>query len=114
MPLCEITTNVRTADTKALSLKAASTVAELLSKPLAYVMAEVKHSPSLTFGGTDEAAVLVNIASLGAVGGDKNKAIVAGITALVGKELAVPPNRVYVWIHDIPRTDFGFNGSTFA
>ncbi|KAJ1842099.1 hypothetical protein LPJ70_003961, partial [Coemansia sp. RSA 2708] len=95
MPLCEITTSIEPRDTKALSLKAASVVADLLSKPLSYVMALVHYNPSLTFGGTDEAAVLVNVGSIGAVGGEKNKAIVAGITELIGQELVVPANRVY-------------------
>ncbi|KAI9504682.1 hypothetical protein GGI25_000668 [Coemansia spiralis] len=114
MPHCKITANVQCADAKALSVKASNTVAQLLGKPLSYVMAFVTHNPSLTFGGTDEPAAYVSIGSIGAVGGAKNKTIVAGITDLISSELNIKPNRIYVGIQDIDPTEFGFNGSTFA
>ncbi|KAJ2156988.1 hypothetical protein GGF46_004808 [Coemansia sp. RSA 552] len=113
MPLCEITTNVTPDDAQALSAEAAGVVAQLLSKPLAYVMAMVHVNPSLTFGGNGEPAAYVSIGSIGAVGGDKNKAIVAGVTELVGRALGVDASRTYVGIQDIPRTDFGLGGRTF-
>ncbi|KAI8318928.1 Tautomerase/MIF [Martensiomyces pterosporus] len=114
MPTCEIITNVQPADAQALSAKASALVAELLSKPLGYVLAFVTVNPSLTFGGTDLPAAYVTIGSIGSVGGDKNSPIVAGITDFVSRELTVRPDRIYVGIHDIPPADFGHNGRTFA
>ncbi|KAJ2055657.1 hypothetical protein GGI17_006564 [Coemansia sp. S146] len=116
MPTCEIICNTLSADVdaKALSAKAAAVVAQLLSKPLSYMMSYVTVNPSLTFGGTDAPAAYVSIASIGAVGGPKNGIIVAEITALVTRELGIQPERVFVGIRDISADSFGHNGLTFA
>ncbi|KAJ1962984.1 hypothetical protein GGI12_002315 [Dipsacomyces acuminosporus] len=114
MPTVEIITNVQGADTKALSVKASEVVAKLLSKPQGYVLAFVTVNPSLTFAGNELPAALVNIGSIGSVGGPRNQPIVAGITGFIASELDVSPQRIYVSIRDIPATDFGHNGSTFA
>ncbi|KAJ2776377.1 hypothetical protein H4R18_005705 [Coemansia javaensis] len=114
MPVCEITTNVTPADAAALSARAAAAAAEVLGKPLSYVMALVTVNASLTFGGTAAPAAYVTVGSIGAVGGARNAPIVARMTELVARELGVPPDRIYVGIRDIPRTDFGHNGATFA
>ncbi|KAJ2399145.1 hypothetical protein GGI23_002825 [Coemansia sp. RSA 2559] len=114
MPLCQIITNTRPKDSKALSTKASSAVAELLSKPLGYVMTMVTYNSSLMFGGTDEPAAYVQIGSIGSVGGNNNIRIVAGITKLVAAELDVESSRIYVAIQDIDGAEFALNGSTFA
>ncbi|KAJ1664564.1 hypothetical protein IW140_000989 [Coemansia sp. RSA 1813] len=114
MPICQITINTQPQDAKALSTKASAIVAELLSKPLSYVMTIVTYNESLTFGGTDEPAAYVHIGSIGSVGGDKNKPIVAGITAFMEAELGIKPARMNVLIQSIDRADLGLNGSTFA
>ncbi|KAJ1798906.1 hypothetical protein LPJ59_002189 [Coemansia sp. RSA 2399] len=114
MPLCQIITNIRPMNSKALSIKVSSTVAELLSKPLSYVMAMVTYNSSLTFGGTDEPAAYVQIGSIGSVGGNSNINIVTGITNLVAAELDVEASRIYVAIQDIDGAEFALNGSTFA
>ncbi|KAJ1664563.1 hypothetical protein IW140_000988 [Coemansia sp. RSA 1813] len=114
MPLCRITTNSQLQDAKALSTKASATVAELLSKPLSYVMTIVTHNESMTLGGTDEPAAYVHIGSIGSVGGDKNKPIVAGITDLLAAELGVKPARICVAVQEIDRTELAFNGTTLA
>ncbi|KAJ2332609.1 hypothetical protein GGH91_006133 [Coemansia sp. RSA 2671] len=116
MPTCEILCNALGAgvDAGALSAKAAAVVAQLLSKPLGYMMAYVTVNPSLTVGGTDAPAAYVSIASIGAVGGPKNGAIVAEMTGFISRELGIQPERIFVGIRDMPASDFGHNGKTFA
>ncbi|KAJ2068427.1 hypothetical protein GGI01_002188 [Coemansia sp. RSA 376] len=116
MPTCEILCNVLSADVdaKALSAKASVMVAQLLSKPLGYMMTYVTVNPSLTLGGTDAPAAYVSIASIGAVGEPTNGIIVAETTALVTRELGIQPERIFVGIRDMSVDSFGHNGQLFA
>ncbi|PIA15621.1 Tautomerase/MIF [Coemansia reversa NRRL 1564] len=112
MPHCEVTTNVQPADTKALSLKAANLIAELLSKPLSYVTSIINHNSGMVFGGSDAPAAYIMIGSIGSVGGEKNNAIIAGVTKLFSEALGVNSERISIEIRDIPRANYGINGAT--
>ncbi|KAJ1644637.1 hypothetical protein LPJ64_003713 [Coemansia asiatica] len=114
MPVVEIKTNVKSADSQEFSAKVAHAVAELLSKPLSYVMAYVTYTPSMTMGAEGSPAAYVRVGSIGAVGGSKNNTVAAGITGLLETELGIAADRVYVDIRDIARNDIALDGKTFA
>ncbi|KAJ1859607.1 hypothetical protein LPJ57_006940 [Coemansia sp. RSA 486] len=114
MPVVEIKTNVRSADSQDFTAKVAHAVAKLLSKPVGYVMAFVTYTPSMTMGAEGSPAAYVGIDSIGAVGGSKNNTIAAEITDLLGAELGVAADRVYVHIRDNDRNDIALSGKTFA
>ncbi|KAJ2796049.1 hypothetical protein H4R20_005670 [Coemansia guatemalensis] len=111
MPHCEVTTNVQAADPKELSLKAASVVAELLSKPLSFVTSIVNYNAGMICGGSDAPAAYIMIGSIGSVGGSKNAPIIAGVTKLFSEALGISPERINVEIRDIPRGNYGINGA---
>ncbi|KAJ1805830.1 hypothetical protein LPJ56_005276 [Coemansia sp. RSA 2599] len=114
MPVVEITTNVQSADSPDFSAKMAHAVAKILSKPVSYVMVFATYSQSMTMGAEGSPAAYVRVGSIGAVGGSKNNAIAAEITGLLGAELGVAAERVYVDIRDIARSDIALGGKTFA
>ncbi|KAJ1932360.1 hypothetical protein EC988_009485, partial [Linderina pennispora] len=96
MPIIEVFTNVKSADTKDLSLKVANLSTQLLSKPVGYMMVNVTIQEGLTFGGTDAPAALVKVGCIGNVGGSLNAPIVASLNDLVSKELNVSGTRIFV------------------
>ena len=94
---------------KALS----SAVASATGKPESYVLVSLRSGVSLCFGGTEEPAAYGELLSIGAIGGEKNKAISKTISDVIAAKLGVPASRFYLSFHDSARTDFGWNGSTF-
>ena len=69
---------------------------------------------TMSFGGTEDPCAFVQLLSLGKVGGEANRAISAGVAEIVEEGLGVSPDRCYLHIMDVPRTDFGFKADTFA
>ncbi|QDZ22045.1 macrophage migration inhibitory factor-like protein [Chloropicon primus] len=117
MPTLSIKTNTTSVDRISQSdvvREASALVADLLGKPEAYVMVLLEAGVTMAFGGTEEPAAFVELVSLGSIGGEKNKTISKGICEFVQAKLGVAPNRTYIHFIDPPRSNFGFNSSTFA
>ncbi|XP_076452683.1 macrophage migration inhibitory factor homolog [Babylonia areolata] len=115
MPLFVLNTNLPASDIPAGFLKAMSMlVAKLLGKPESYVCVRVNPGQMMTFGGTDAPCGFIELESLGSVGGEKNKKLVAEISDEVVKQLNIQKDRFYIKITDINRSDLGFNGNTFG
>ncbi|KAK9830211.1 hypothetical protein WJX72_010356 [[Myrmecia] bisecta] len=116
MPTLNVTTNVPgngvdASDTiKALS----STVASSVGKPESYVLVTLRTDTPTCFGGSEAPAAYGELLSIGAIGGDKNKSISAAISEVLKVQLGVPSDRFYLKFTDVPRSDFGWKGSTFA
>lgn len=87
-------------------------VASSVGKPEAYVMVSLTTDKNMRFGGTEEPCAYAELISIGGLGGDKNKAISAALSAVVEK-IGVPSSRFYIKFYDVARTDFGWSGSTF-
>merc|ERR1719194_379450 len=141
MPTLLVQTNVKRAQVQARGnfLQAASgRVAALLGKPEAvrrppalaaggrgaadgsprarsqYVMVSLDADRPMSFGGSEDPCAFVQLLSLGNVGGEANRAISAGVAELCEDGLGVSPDRCYLHVVDVPRSDFGFKGDTFA
>ena len=115
MPTLNVTTNC-SVDRVVQSdfVKGASAlIASLIGKPEAFVMVTLNSGVTMAFAGTEEPAAFAQIISIGAIGGDKNKTISAGLCEYLHKKLSVPPNRTYIHFVDVARSDFGFNATTF-
>jgi phenylpyruvate tautomerase len=96
------------------TLKALSAaVAAATGKPESYVLVSARADVPLLFGGTEAPAAYGELLSIGAIGGDKNKAISRAVADVVTARLGVPANRFYLSFHDAARSDFGWNGGTF-
>jgi phenylpyruvate tautomerase len=73
----------------------------------------VQDSVSLVFGGSESAAACVVVESLGGLDQKKNGEITRIMNDILST-VGVPADRTYVEFVDIPRTNLGFNGRTFA
>ena len=79
-----------------------------------YVMVSLDADRPMSFGGSEDPCAFVQLLSLGNVGGEANRAISAGVAELCEDGLGVSPDRCYLHVVDVPRSDFGFKGDTFA
>lgn len=59
-------------------------------------MVNIQTDSPLTFGGTEEPAANGTLHSIGAIGGEKNKAITKAIQEIVTAKLGVPNDRFYL------------------
>lgn len=128
MPLIELFTNIHPESDKTDSGESdvgacppltphmlVSAVATVLGKPSSYVMARISYSQQLALGDTNAPCALIRLESLGKVGGAANEAIVAALSSLVVEKLSdISLDRIYVRIGDVARSDWGYNGKTFA
>ena len=115
MPTLNVTTNVPVDRVAASDLVGAlsKAVAELVGKPEAYVMISLKPDTPMSFGGNEEPCAFGELISIGAIGGEKNKTISAGLSRILEEKLGVPPKRFYLKFFDVERPNFGYNGTTF-
>uniref|UniRef100_A0A0C9S9X6 TSA: Wollemia nobilis Ref_Wollemi_Transcript_5735_762 transcribed RNA sequence n=1 Tax=Wollemia nobilis TaxID=56998 RepID=A0A0C9S9X6_9CONI len=115
MPSLSITTNVAVdgVNTSSILSEASKTVAQIIGKPEAYVMVQLKGSVAISFGGTEEPAAYGELVSIGGIGGDTNKKLSAAIAGILESKLSVPKSRFFIKFYDVKGNDFGWNGSTF-
>jgi phenylpyruvate tautomerase PptA (4-oxalocrotonate tautomerase family) len=117
MPLVTVYTSAEArAEEKSATLlrDLSSTTARLLGKPESYVMTCLVPRTSMTFAGSPEPSCLVEIKSIGALGGDSTKRLTEAVCKLVRDALGVPTNRTYVVFMDVPAPLWGFDGKTFG
>ena len=68
----------------------------------------------MTFAGSSDPSCLVEVKSIGGIGGDRAKQLTEAMCKLVQDALAVPSNRVYVVFADVPASLWGFDRNTFG
>lgn len=114
MPLLKIETNraVDAAQQQALLAAASQTVAELLGKPERYVMVSLEQRPAMLFAGSDAPLAYLELKSIG-LPESETAALSRGLTELLGRELELPADRIYIEFADAPRAMWGWNGGTF-
>lgn len=114
MPLLNINTNVKVAQTdQPQLLKAASqATAEMLGKPESYVMVKLQQDLPMTFGGSDEALALLELKSLG-LPEDKTAEYSDKLCRLISEQLSVNSNRIYIEFSSPPRHMWGWDHKTF-
>jgi phenylpyruvate tautomerase len=91
-----------------------SSLARLLGKPERYVMTNLVPRTQMTFAGTTEAACLVEIKNIGAIGRDAAVRLIESVCRSVRDALGVSGNRTFVVLVDVPAESWGFDGSTFG
>lgn len=114
MPLLKLQTNsVMDADKQnALASKASQHVAGMLGKPERYVMVSIEHNPAMLFGGSDDPLAYLELKSIG-LPESKTAELSQGLAKLLGEELGLPAERIYIEFADAPRSMWGWNGGTF-
>lgn len=114
MPLLRIQTNqLLGADAlRDLPRLASQHVAALLGKPERYVMVSLEHNPAMLFAGTDAPLAYLELKSIGlpaARTGELSK----GLCELVGQQLGIAQDRIYIEFANASGNLWGWDGGTF-
>ncbi|MGH8476523.1 MAG: phenylpyruvate tautomerase MIF-related protein [Methylococcales bacterium] len=114
MPYLQIKTNqpIDARTGQQLLERASARVAQALGKPERYVMVEVSHNPTMLFSGTAEPCAYVELKSIG-LPDSQTRELSHIICSLLGTELGIAADRIYIEFMDVPRKFWGWNGSTF-
>jgi len=113
MPYLKIQTNKEIDDKGPLMKEMTGLLVELLGKPEKYIMIAVEPFTEMSFGGTDEPTAFVELKSIG-LPSDVTSELSEAICKLINRQLAIPPDRIYIEFIDAPRNMFGWNGDTFG
>jgi phenylpyruvate tautomerase len=99
----------RDALVKSLSLVTANSI----GKPETYVMVTLS-SGTVCMGGDVAPGAFVDVRSIGGLSGTVNKSISEQVCEILGTELDIPGDRIYLNFTDVSRADWGWNGATFG
>lgn len=117
MPLIQVDTScdLSDADKRAALLKTLSALtAEGIGKPEQYVMACVHDNVAMTMAGQPGPTALVAIRSIGGLGKSVNQVLAARVSEALEKELAIPPDRIYLTFEELTAVNWAWNGQTFG
>lgn len=114
MPLLQIHTNQPlNADTQDTLLRRASAlVAEQLGKPERYVMVRVIGGQAMLFAGSDAPLAYLELKSIG-LPADATPGLSAALCSLIGEQLDIAQDRIYIEFSDAERHLWGWDGRTF-
>lgn len=114
MPVFTVNTNVPVDKVPAdFKTQATEVIAKSLGKPASYIAVHVNAGQNISFGGTDEAAALCDLVSIGALSVESNKKHSKNLMALLEKTLKVSPSRAYISFKNTSKADIGFQSTTF-
>lgn len=113
MPFLTIYTNVEIKDGKKLAEKTSELTADVLGKPISYVVANVIYNPNMAFGGSSvNKGALVELLSIGL--GNKDK-LVEAMTNLLEAELKIDDiNNINISLNNAPASQVASGGRTFG
>ncbi len=113
MPYLTVYTNAELKNGAELAEKASELTAQVLHKPIGYVVTNIIHNPAMAHGGSSQnKGALIELKSIGL--GDKDK-VVAELTTFFAKELNIS-NLQYINISliDCPAAYTAASGRTFG
>ena len=116
MPTIILNTSAQCSDNDKTEIaKALSDICvNVLSKPEDYVQSMVNDDSTILFGGSSAKAAFVEVRSIGGINPENNAAISKAICDLLSDKLDIDPARVYINFFDMMKSDWGWNGATFA
>jgi len=115
MPFMKLRTNLAIDDAKASSLmtELSKLLANETAKPERYVMIDVKGDRNMIFGGSTEPLAFLECKSIG-LSVAQAKSLSKSISELLGTQLQLSADRIYIEFSNCPAEYWGWNGSTFA
>ncbi|GBF96776.1 hypothetical protein Rsub_09632 [Raphidocelis subcapitata] len=115
MPTLNIMTNVpgNGVDNSDCLKALSKAVADSVGKPEQWVMVSLTTDKPMCYSGNEAPCAYGELISIGAIGGEKNKAISGAVASVLKAKLGIDPARFYLKFTDSARSDFGWNGSTF-
>ena len=88
-------------------------VADDLHKPVQYVMVSIEQA-DMALGRDSSPAAFIDLRSIGGLSKDTNAAISGHACELLGNELGIFPERVFINFADIAGVNWGLNGGVFG
>lgn len=115
MPVIKIQTNKAFSKDQTNELLPAISrkASEWLNKPEAYVQVILETPTAMIFAGSKAPSVLIEVRSLGFRGSSLGE-ISRSLCILIHTHLNIPEDRVFINFFDIGRSNWGWNGKTFA
>ncbi|XP_065055148.1 macrophage migration inhibitory factor homolog [Rhopilema esculentum] len=115
MPTFTVETNVSQKDfPQNWHKEATDLIANILSKPVQYVLVQSFPDVNMTFAGTTEPCASVKLTSIGGINEKANRGHVTTITEFIERTLKVPRDRMYINFFDGRRDMIGWNNKLFA
>lgn len=115
MPFIKLRTNV-TIDsdrTSSLMSELSRLLASETSKPERYVMIDLKGDRNMMFGGSTDPLAYIECKSIG-LSTAQAKSLSKSISQLLGAQLQLSADRIYIEFSNCPAEYWGWNGSTFG
>ena len=112
LPYLKVESNQEVENKKDLIQKMSKFIAGELGKPESYVMVKLETDVNLSFGGSFDPAVFVELKSIG-LPESKTGKLSGKICEFIEEELSVSQDRIYINFFDISGSNWGWNGSTF-
>ena len=112
MPLLSMMTNIAIDNKPTVALSLSSKVADLLHKPERYVMVNLQDQQPLIFGGSDEAAVYIELKSIN-LPESETAQLSSALSNFVSDQLSVKQDRIYIEFSNAERHMWGWKGATF-
>lgn len=117
MPLIQLDTSCDLSDSdkkEGLARTLSKLAAEGIGKPEQYVMACVHDKVAIIMAGDAGPAALVTVKSIGGLGKSVNQVLAVHVSEVLQKELAIPPDRVYLTFEELTAINWAWNGKTFG
>ncbi|KAF8787191.1 macrophage migration inhibitory factor homolog [Argiope bruennichi] len=92
----------------------AKLVAEVLKKPISYVVVHVNPDQMISWGGTSDPCANATLGSIGSLGTSENVKISKALFEHVKDNLGIKADRMYITYVDLERANVGYMGTTFA
>ncbi|GIX79067.1 macrophage migration inhibitory factor [Caerostris extrusa] len=115
MPTFTLNTNVPKDKIPEDFLKStAKLVAEILKKPISYVVVHVNPDQLMSWAGTSDPCAVATLGSIGSLGTSQNAKISKALFDHVKDNLGINSDRMYITYVDLERANVGYLGTTFA
>ncbi|GIY72725.1 macrophage migration inhibitory factor [Caerostris darwini] len=115
MPTFTLNTNVPKDKIPEDFLKStAKLVAEILKKPISYVVVHVNPDQLMSWAGTSDPCAVATLGSIGSLGTSQNAKISKALFDHVKDNLSINSDRMYITYVDLERANVGYLGTTFA
>ena len=116
MPLVKInmSKNVDGKQKSEIAKKLSKIICEITGKPEAYTMALVESDASIVFAGKETEGAFVEVKGIGGLSPETNKKLSSAICTLIQNEIGIKSDYIYLNFTDVPATNWGWKGRTFA
>jgi phenylpyruvate tautomerase PptA (4-oxalocrotonate tautomerase family) len=115
MPLLRLEVSIPVSDSKrdAILRDCSKLLSEVTGKPETYVMVTLLRADAL-LGGKGGPIAFGDVRAVGGLDGKTNRALAAGLSAIVERQLGVPPGRMYWNFTDVAASSWGMGADTLG